>query len=173
MMAFCINCGKQVPADVKFCTSCGSPVTGETEQTVRQQPVQSPPQPVQQAVAQQTPPPVVQPQTEYAHQQGYTSQTMQQPMQQQSVAIYTEEPITTGGYIGIFLLLMLPLVNMICLIIWACGGCRKVNKRNMARAMLIWMIIGAVLSGVVVLIITLFFSSELDSLKELATDLGE
>ncbi|WP_373146665.1 zinc-ribbon domain-containing protein [Bacteroides thetaiotaomicron] len=160
MMAFCINCGKQVPADVKFCTSCGSPVTGETEQTVRQQPVQSPP-------------PVVQPQTEYAHQQGYTSQTMQQPMQQQSVAIYTEEPITTGGYIGIFLLLMLPLVNMICLIIWACGGCRKVNKRNMARAMLIWMIIGAVLSGVVVLIITLFFSSELDSLKELATDLGE
>ncbi|MFT0320171.1 zinc-ribbon domain-containing protein [Bacteroides thetaiotaomicron] len=102
MMAFCINCGKQVPADVKFCTSCGSPVTGETEQTVRQQPVQSPPQPVQQAVAQQPPPPVVQPQTEYAHQQGYTSQTMQQPMQQQSVAIYTEEPITTGGYIGIF-----------------------------------------------------------------------
>ena len=38
------------------------------------------------------------------------------------------EPITTGGYIGIFLLMLLPLINLILLIIWACGGCQKVNK---------------------------------------------
>ncbi|MCS3161682.1 hypothetical protein NXX71_13110 [Bacteroides faecis] len=62
---------------------------------------------------------------------------------------------------------------MICLIIWACGGCHKVSKRNMARAMLVWMIIGTVLSGIIVLVVILFFGSELDSLKNLATGLGE
>ena len=97
----------------------------------------------------------------------------QQPPVQQPAAVYTEEPITTGGYIGIFLLLMLPRINMISLIIWACGGCHKVSKRNMARAMLIWMIIGTVLSGIIVLVVILFFGSELDSLKNLATGLGE
>mgnify|MGYP003175155534 len=43
----------------------------------------------------------------------------------------------------------------------------------MARAMLIWMIIGTVLSGIIVLVVILFFGSELDSLKNLATGLGE
>ena len=43
----------------------------------------------------------------------------------------------------------------------------------MARAMLVWMIIGTVRSGIIVLVVILFFGSELDSLKNLATGLGE
>lgn len=165
-MAFCTKCGNQVPDGVKFCTLCGAPIQ---QPAVEQQPVQSPP--VQSSPVQSSP--VEPPPTVIPSQPEYAPQPMRQPLREQPAAVYTEEPISTGGYVGIFLLLMLPVINIICLIIWACGGCRKVNKRNMARAMLIWMIIGAVLSGILFLIITLFFASELDSLKELATDLGE
>ncbi|MEG1557901.1 MAG: zinc-ribbon domain-containing protein [Oscillospiraceae bacterium] len=49
--------------------------------------------------------------------------------------------ITTGGYIGICLLLLIPVVNLLLLIIWACGGCKKYNKRNLARSALILMLV--------------------------------
>ena len=35
-----------------------------------------------------------------------------------------------------FLLLMIPIVNLLCLIVWACGGSNKKNKVNLSRAML-------------------------------------
>ena len=81
------------------------------------------------------------------------------------------EPITTGGYIGIFLLMLLPLINLILLIIWACGGCQKVNKANFARAMLIMMIIGSVLSLLIFFAVRMLFGSEIDSLMEASGDL--
>jgi hypothetical protein len=67
------------------------------------------------------------------------------------------EPITTGGFIGIFFLMLIPLVNIILLLVWACGGCRKVNKTNLARALLIMMLISAVLSLFAGIILYLFF----------------
>ncbi len=76
------------------------------------------------------------------------------------------EPITTGGYIGIFLLMLLPLINLILLIIWPCGGCQKVNKANFARALLIMMIIGSVLSLLMFFAVRMLFGSEIDSLME-------
>lgn len=49
--------------------------------------------------------------------------------------------ISTGGFIGILFLMLVPGVNLIFLIIWACGGCRKIAKRSFARAQLV---VGAV-----------------------------
>ena len=54
--------------------------------------------------------------------------------------------ITTGGYIGIMLLMCIPLLGLILTIIWAFGGCRKLQKRNFARAALILMAISLVIS---------------------------
>jgi len=56
------------------------------------------------------------------------------------------EPITTKGYIGIMLLMCIPIVGQILMIVWALGGCRKINKRNLARAYLILMVIGLIIS---------------------------
>ena len=56
------------------------------------------------------------------------------------------EPITTGGFIGIMLLMCIPLIGIILTIVWACGGCRKVQKRNLARASLILIAVGLVIS---------------------------
>ncbi len=47
------------------------------------------------------------------------------------------EPISAWGYIGIWALLMIPVIGWIFAIVWACGGCRKLNKRNFARGYLL------------------------------------
>lgn len=56
------------------------------------------------------------------------------------------EPISTLGFLGISLLMCVPVVGFIFLIIWAFGGCRKINQRNMARASLILCAVGLVFS---------------------------
>lgn len=86
-------------------------------------------------------------------------------------AVYQEEPISTGSYIGIFFLLMIPIVNLICLLVWACGGCAKRNKTNLSRALLVWMLIGAVLGGLVFLAGSLLFGDTLDSIRELGSQI--
>lgn len=151
-MAFCTNCGNQVPDGIRFCTLCGAAMKEA-----------APAQPGQQAVQQ----PVIQ------------QQTMQQAPQPAPIyaaptaTAYQEEPISTGGYIGIMFLMMLPLINLILLIIWACGGCKKVNKRNFARAMLVWMVIASVLGGLLFLVGGLFFGDTIDALKEYGTSITD
>ena len=132
----CNKCGNQVPDNVKFCTSCGAAMTGEA--------------PVTEATTATVPPPPV---------------TPMQPTQPQA-DVYKEEPISTMGYFGIMFLLMIPALNLLLLIIWACGGCRKRNKRNFARATLLWFVIGGILSALIVLVGGLLFSDEFNTLKE-------
>ena len=79
---------------------------------------------------------------------------------EQSVKGTKYEPITTGGFIGIMLLLCIPVIGLILLIVWACGGCRKLSKRSFARATLILGVIMAVLG----LVIGLVFGSLIQSL---------
>ena len=153
-MSYCTKCGTQVADGVKFCTSCGSPMGAAQPQAAPQQPqpqaAQPQPQPQQQAYAQQ---PYTQPQPQY-------------------VPVYTEEPISTGAYIGIFFLLMLPVINLILLIVWACGGCNKKNKTNLSRALLVWMLIGALIGGIIALAGGLLFGDSINELMELGKEIS-
>lgn len=54
-------------------------------------------------------------------------------------------PITVGGYLGVFLLMLLPGINVVLLIVWACGGTKRQNLRNFARAALIILFFAVVL----------------------------
>lgn len=141
-MAFCTNCGNQVPDGIRFCTSCGAPMKEAAPAQSAQQPMQQAPQPA----------PI------YGAPPG---------------TAYQEEPISMGGYIGIIFLMVLPLINLILLIIWACGGCKKVNKRNFARAMLVWMVIASALGGLLLLVGGLFFGDTIDALKEYGTSITD
>lgn len=166
---FCTGCGKPMPPQVKV----QPPLQAQPQvqpQVQPQAPPQAPPQPQVQPQAQ----PQVQPQPVTPQPQpAYTAPVPPPPQPQPVYAappvqppVYTApadpnaplppgskyEPITTGGYIGIMLLMMLPLINFILLLVWACGGCRKVNKTNFARAMLVVMLAGLVLSGIAFLI---------------------
>lgn len=149
-MAFCTNCGTQVSDGVKFCTSCGTPIAAAP--VAEQQPVTAAPplQTVQHPPSRQTPVYAVPP----------------------ASTVYQEEPISTGGYIGILLLLLIPLVNLICVIIWACGGSRKRNKTNLARALLVWMLIGTVLAVLIFLTGSLLFGDQIEALKEFGSQIS-
>ena len=141
--------------NVAFCTECGA---RKGEKAAPQAPKQAPP-----------PPPPQQPQVAAApvYQAPPPQQPVQQPVQaapqqtlEQSVKGTKYEPITTGGFIGIMLLLCIPIIGFILLIVWACGGCRKISKRSFARATLILGVIMAVLG----LIIGLVFGSMIQGL---------
>ena len=156
-MAYCTKCGTQVADGVKFCTSCGSPMRAAQPQAAPQQPQPQAAQP--------------QPQPQQQAQQAYAQQPYTQP-QPQYAPVYTEEPISTGAYIGIFFLLMLPVINLILLIVWACGGCNKKNKTNLSRALLVWMLIGALIGGIIVLAGGLLFGDSINELMELGKEMG-
>ena len=106
-------------------------------------------------------------------QQTYTQQPYQQPPYGQPYPqpAYTEEPISTGSYMLMFLLLMIPIVNLLCLIVWACGGSNKKNKVNLSRAMLFWMLIGAVIGGIIALAGGMLFGDSINELMELGNEL--
>ena len=159
-MAYCTKCGTQVADGVKFCTSCGTPM-GAAQQ----------PQPQPQTAPQQPQPQPQQTYTQQQAQQAYAQQPYTQP-QPQYAPVYTEEPISTGAYIGIFFLLMLPVINIILLIVWACGGCNKKNKTNLSRALLVWMLIGALIGGIIALAGGLLFGDSINELMELGKEMG-
>lgn len=58
-------------------------------------------------------------------------------------------PITTKGYIGILLLMSVPVVGWLVMAVWALGGCKKIAKRNLARAwaviLVVFMLVCAIL----------------------------
>ena len=137
MAKFCTNCGATLDDDKKFCTECGA--------SVNEAPAGAAPPP--------SPPPQSAPQPQAAPVYAQTATATMPPPQS---AYYggdmapakgsKYEPITTGGYIGIMLLMCIPVVGQILMIVWALGGCRKINKRNLARAALIMMVVALVIS---------------------------
>ncbi len=148
MARFCTNCGAALEDDKKFCTECGASMAdapaGEPAAVPvgasvgAAQPAPPPPrQPVQPA----------QPRYQAAPQPQYAAPAYGGDVPPAPGSRY--DPITTGGYIGIMLLMCIPVVGLILAVVWAFGGCKKVNKRNLARATLIMMVIGLVLSLII------------------------
>ncbi|MBQ7464119.1 MAG: hypothetical protein IJS86_04585 [Lachnospiraceae bacterium] len=57
-----------------------------------------------------------------------------------------ETPVSVGDWILTIFLTCIPLVGIIMLFVWAFGGGNAKSKSNWAKAQLIWMLIGLVLS---------------------------
>ena len=187
---FCTECGAAVP-EGKAETAPASETQPQQPQKTEQQnaqPQQIPPQPQQQ---QQTyvPPqnaapqqPYAQPQPAYAQPQPAYAQPQpvyQQPAYAQPSPVYAQqgqEPvpgpdsryglISTWGFIGIMLLLCIPIIGFILMIVWACGGCRKYQKRNLCRAMLIFMAVSLVISLILGFAIKGLVNSAIDTVKD-------
>ena len=56
------------------------------------------------------------------------------------------EPLTMGAFLAMFLIMFIPLANIIMLCVWAFASGNNVNRRNFARAYLIVMLIVFVLT---------------------------
>lgn len=191
MAKFCTNCGKEIPEGVAFCTECGTKASepkAATEQPAEAVAEKAP----EAVIAENTQPAVQQtaapqPQATYQAppQQGYQQQPPQappaqnygQPQYQQpytpppaqpteltaeSVKGTKYEPISAWGFIGIMLLMCIPVVGLILTIVWACGGCRKICKRSLARAAIIMTVIGIVIGIIFALVGGALINSLLD-----------
>jgi len=120
---YCENCGTTISDSAKFCLSCGTP-TGTRQPAAPQAPAYASPQPT------------------------YTQPAYTQPAYSQQKFGQTQgvPPLSVGGYIWMFLLLCIPIVNVILLLVWSFGGNVNQNKKNFARATLLLIVIGVVLS---------------------------
>ena len=153
-MANCTHCGAPLQGGSRFCTECGATIP--VAETVNHTP---PPPPAQPAY---TPPP---PQAAPAY-----TQAPQQPAYPQSSAGVPlpggkYELISTKGLIGIMLLMCIPVVGQILMIVWALGGCRKIQKRNLARASLIMMVVALVISFILGLVLKSLFGKVVDKIE--------
>lgn len=54
-------------------------------------------------------------------------------------------PMSTGQYFVMLFLLAIPLLNLLLLLVWSLGGTSNVNKQNLSRAIMIFMILTAIL----------------------------
>ncbi len=168
MAKFCTNCGKEIPEGTAFCTECGTkaPET-QAKATVSEQPAK---------VEEQKAPETVTPVTVTNQQNTYQAPPQQHPYGQppyQPVAQPREltdsdvkgtkyEPISAWGFIGIMLLMCIPIVGLILTIVWACGGCRKLCKRSLARATIIMAVIGIIIGIIFALVGGALINSLLD-----------
>lgn len=143
-MAFCTKCGTRLAEGTKFCTLCGAVISnGRTDKPgerssepfkdVRTQPDHPPAPPRVNSgnnhAARNMPP-----------NGAGTGNTFNPPVKETRY-----EPLSVGAFIGITFLMMIPVVNLILLIVWACGGAKNPNTRNYARASLIMMVVYIVL----------------------------
>jgi len=70
-----------------------------------------------------------------------------------------------GSFMGSLFLLSLPIAGFILMIVWASGGCKNENKRNLARAMLIWMGIGIVITVILSVLLTAWGISGINEIQ--------
>ena len=162
---FCISCGAKVEnredlqegsvqeTAASMDNAAASVLEDPVPQPILPQPVPTPPaasQPVQTAQTvqtQQTPP---------AYSQTATNQNYQQPVQpvssQQQAApqqvIFRKPAATTPlpvwKFIGIFLLMGIPILNIVMIFVWSFGHSCNQNTKNYARAILILWVIAIV-----------------------------
>lgn len=89
----------------------------------------------------------------------------QQPYNQQQYPNFRpvdNSPLSMGQYLVMMLLMAIPLVNIILLFVWGFGE-YNVNKKNFARAQLIMVAIGFVLSILMMILIFAIGASMADS----------
>ncbi|MCL2107382.1 MAG: zinc ribbon domain-containing protein [Oscillospiraceae bacterium] len=131
-MATCNSCGASVPGGVKFCTVCGASM--------------------EQAAPAAAAPPL-------SSQPGYQPQPTPADERPAKGSVYA--PISTLGYIGYFLLFSIPVIGQILLIAFAFGKKGNVNRKALARAMFIFMVLALVLGLVFgILMATVFKTIE-------------
>ncbi len=122
MAKFCTGCGKELADEALFCTSCGSQAPKDAQST-----------------------PVAQPEPEKEVKAAITTEVKNNPPQKAEYIDNTT--VSTGYYFGMMFVYALPVLGWLICLISAFAG-KNNSKKNFARAILIWAIIGFVLSTI-------------------------
>ena len=139
MATFCTQCGKELKEGVAFCTECGAKVSTGTAAAESAPPIiEEAPQPIPTPTVQTTP---VQQTYQAAPTPVYAAPV--QTVTPQAAA--KPDPVSTGYFFGRILLYSIPVVGIL-LCLFTAFTAKDKNKRNFAKAMLIWAIIGLIIS---------------------------
>jgi len=101
---FCENCGNKLPDGAKFCGGCGA----KTEPVQPAYTAADAPAP-----ARSVPPPAYAPTAQTAYAPHQPSACLGKP---------GSDPLRVGQYIGMLLLMCVPILNIILLFVWSFGG---------------------------------------------------
>ena len=85
-----------------------------------------------------------------------------------STAISPLAPVKISEWVWTLLIASIPLVGLIMLFVWAFSKAENPSKSNWAKALLLWMLIGCVLFGLVMLI---FFSASVSSMRSASSSI--
>ena len=124
----CPACKSLNPAGSRFCESCGSRLGAEAP---------APPPPV---MPHATPPPIPVA-TPVAPKPAHDAPSYPAPTSSTThslpAAALRDSPVSVGAWIGILILLMIPLINLVMLLVWALGPNVNRSLQNFCRAVLI------------------------------------
>ena len=185
-MPFCTSCGASMDENARFCTSCGALANPAEQAPDGDDDLKSKngaaadtaePVPEPQHVLAPDPGPVFVRKPEIPSSGASAGETVSggqktgghaNPARPAADgrygAFFDQEPpsdsrfavLSTGGYFGTLLLFCIPVIGPILAIIWALGGSRSQNRRNLSRAYLLVVLIALVLAAVCYLLLRLF-----------------
>lgn len=150
----CKNCSAQIPDGSKFCTACGHkivvepfvaskpqqpPQTQHTQTPLQAQPTQVPPQVQPTQVPPQPPYTQIPPRVQQGQVPPYNLNGTQQQTVSKNTAL--DAPLTVLDFFLMSLLSFVPIIGFIFLLIWAFSGNTNINRKNYARAALIWILV--------------------------------
>ncbi len=162
----CPFCHTELPEGLKFCSECGKPLettavpvsVAEAAEPCGQEPVT--------ALAEASVP-----EASETSQPASEQTAPEQAAPAATTAVYHSvlDPkpdkasrwatIGTAGWFGILLLMSIPLVNLICVLVWSFGGAKKNVKQSYARAVLLLWLIGLILSVAGAIVMRLYGAS--------------
>lgn len=185
-MINCPFCGVELSDDTKFCTACGTKIESaaptaeavETEEAVvgavaegtapeaviTENPVAEPVAPVvNETYIEPAPAPIPAP------------IPMPVPMPASAPTSANEakdgeKPMSVGGWILTFILLCLPIIDIILTIVWACGKSKYKSKVTFARALLIVLLAAAILTAIGIIVLLILFRNDIDKIVEIFKD---
>ena len=140
----CKNCSAQIPDGSKFCTVCGHKIV--VEPFVAPKP-QQPPQTEHTQGPSQAPYTQIPPQVQQGQVPPYNLNDAQQQTVSKNPAL--DAPLTVLDFFLMSLLSFVPIIGFIFLLIWAFSGNTNINRKNYARAALIWILVSI---GLVILL---------------------
>lgn len=173
----CNHCGKENIDTAVYCESCGTQLTpaapapevGATTVLDANTPIYTA------AQTQYTPP-----QPQYAPPQSQYTPPQPRPVQATPYNNYAPvskpatpeippeyKPLRGWAYFGWQLLFAIPVVGLVLLIVFACGGTHNINLRNFARSYFCAMLVGVILTVVGIILALIFGASFAMILEEM------
>ena len=175
----CPYCDTEQAEETKFCTNCGKYIGDYTIQnTVEASPAEELPE--EPAFL-----PVIPEEPVLSDSPALTEEADESPAEDPVPSIELtrkeEKPsadgpwagISTLGWIGIKLLISVPIVGAVFVIVWSFGGCRKNVKKTFSRATLILALINAIICVVSLILILTHIPALVSVLGKLAVLVGK